>query len=72
MNTTRHKSVAPALPLEDDERYGAQTDAFIARNREALNRSLRGARREVAEGTISTKGIDTIIAEGKARKAKRS
>ncbi|HEY2071420.1 MAG TPA: hypothetical protein VGG48_17815 [Rhizomicrobium sp.] len=57
---------ASNLPTEDD----ARTDAFIARNRDALNASIRQARHEVAEGKTSTKSMDDIIAEGLKRRGK--
>jgi hypothetical protein len=55
------------ISIEDDERHGDQIDAFIARNRDALNESIREARRQVAAGEVSKKSIDDIIAEGRRR-----
>lgn len=57
------------LPIEDDERYRDQVDGYIARNRDALNESLRRARQEFAEGKVSTKSFDDIVAEGRKRHA---
>jgi hypothetical protein len=71
MNTAHTKLAAPALRIEDDERHLIQTDEFIARNRETLNDSIRRSRLAAAQGTVSAKGIDTIIAEGRQRHAIR-
>jgi len=71
MSGTLPKTEMPALPIEDDERHGDDVDAFIDRNREALNESIRRSRAEVAEGKASTKNIDAIIAEGRARHGKK-
>jgi hypothetical protein len=67
---TRPKPPVPTLPIEDDERHRDEVDAFIVRNRDALNKSLRKSRREVAEGKVSRKNIETIVAEGRARHGK--
>jgi hypothetical protein len=40
-----------------DESYDDYVDAFIARNRDALNQSLRSCRHEAAEGKLSTKDV---------------
>ncbi len=55
------------LPIEADERDRDQVDAFVARNREALNRSIRVARREAEEGQLSERTIDDIVADGRKR-----
>jgi hypothetical protein len=60
------------LPVEDDERHASDVDDYIARNRDVLNTSIRRSRRELAEGKISSKSIDTIIAEGRHRHPRRS
>jgi hypothetical protein len=59
--------VGASLPIEDDERHRDQVDGYVARNRDALNESIRRARQEFAEGKISTKSFDDIIAEGRKR-----
>ncbi|MEO6341233.1 MAG: hypothetical protein ABIO39_14420 [Caulobacteraceae bacterium] len=59
---------APAtLPIEADERDRDQVDAFIARNREALNESIALSRREAAEGQTSPRTIEDLIADGRRR-----
>jgi hypothetical protein len=63
--STTPKQIPPAV--EDDERYTDQVDAFVARNRDALNDFIREARKQVAAGKISTKSIDEIIADGRRR-----
>jgi hypothetical protein len=60
------------LPIEDDERHAADVDDYINRNREALNASIRRSRREIAEGKVSSKSIDAIIAEGRRRHSRGS
>jgi flagellar motility protein MotE (MotC chaperone) len=61
---------ASAVPIEDDERHSTNVDDYIARNRYALNASIRQSRKEIAEGTVSLKTIDDIIAEGRQRRRK--
>ncbi|HEY1613434.1 MAG TPA: hypothetical protein VGF97_07085 [Rhizomicrobium sp.] len=61
------KSRAPAAQTAGNERHRADTDSFIARNHEALDRSIRTAREELSAGKVSEKTIDTIIAEGRER-----
>jgi len=56
----------PPLPSEDDEDR-AEAAEYIARNRDALNASIRRSRQEVAEGKVSSKSIDQIIADGRRR-----
>ncbi|MGD0865012.1 MAG: hypothetical protein ABSA49_05600 [Rhizomicrobium sp.] len=57
------------LPIEDDERHRDQVDGYVARNRDALNESIRRSRQEFVEGKISAKTFDDIIAEGRKRLA---
>ncbi len=58
-----------ALPaVEDDERHRDEVDGFLARNRDALNASIRRSRKELAEGKASTKTIDDIISEGRKKR----
>jgi len=69
---TRAPPAARAMPtIEDDERHRDLVDDFIARNRDALNDSIRRSRRELARGERSTKTIDDIVAEGRKRHTKR-
>jgi len=60
-------SLRPLPAVEDDERYRDEMDAFIARNRDALNDSIRRGRKEFAEGKMSSRTIDDIIAEGRKK-----
>ena len=59
----------PTQPVpEDDEPFGpelseAEMDAWIARNRDAINESLREARQELAEGRAEPWDMDEIMAE---------
>ncbi|MCC7266241.1 MAG: hypothetical protein IT546_02750 [Caulobacteraceae bacterium] len=46
----------------------AEVDAYIARNRDALNASIRRSRREVAEGIGDPRSIDEIITDGRNRR----
>ena len=61
------ESVRPLPAVEDDERYRDEVDAFVARNRDALNASIHRGRKEVAEGNLPTDTIEDIIAEGRKR-----
>ncbi len=71
MVSKRHQSkVLTSLPVEDDERHSDQVDDYIARNRDALNASISKSRKELAEGKVSTKSIDDIIAEGRRKHVK--
>ena len=58
----------PRLAIEDDERHRDDVDNYISRNRDALNSSIRKSRQEVAEGKVSSKSVDSIIAEGQQRR----
>jgi hypothetical protein len=56
----------------DDEFFGpelseADVDAWVERNREALNASLQVARDQLARGEGVELNIEDIIAEGRAR-----
>ncbi len=62
--------VATPLSVEDDERHGDQVDGYIARNRDALNASISKSRKELADGKVSAKSIDDIIAEGRRKHGK--
>jgi hypothetical protein len=56
-----------ALPIEADERHQVDIDAYIVRNRDALNASIAQSRAELADGTVSTRSVDDIIASGRRR-----
>ncbi len=59
---------APApLPIEADERDRDEVDAFISRNREALNESIRLSRQEAVEKRGGARTIEDIIADGRRR-----
>jgi predicted RNase H-like nuclease (RuvC/YqgF family) len=62
----------PILPVEDDERHSVHVDDYVSRNRDALNASIRRSRQEAAEGKVSSKSIDAIIAEGRRRHTRGS
>lgn len=47
-------------------------DQFIARNRDALNESIRRGREELARGDILSTTIDDIIAEGRTKFTRRN
>jgi hypothetical protein len=59
------RAAAPAV--EADDRHQASVDAFIGRNRVALNASIRRSRDEVAQGVQSTRTINDIISDGRKR-----
>ncbi len=66
------KSVGPEVAIEDDERHARDVDSYITRNRNALNASIKQSRAEIAKGRTSTKSIDEIVAEGRARLSKKA
>ena len=53
--------------IEADELHQADVDAFISRNRDALNESIEISREEVARGIYSKRTVDDIIAAGMKR-----
>jgi len=65
------KSVAPDVAIEDDERHADDVGEYLARNRDGLNVSIAKSRAEISKGKISTKSVDDIVAEGRARFSKR-
>ncbi|HEX5280479.1 MAG TPA: hypothetical protein VFW28_10395 [Micropepsaceae bacterium] len=65
-------SAKPPLAIEADERHREDVDNYISRNRDALNSSIRKSRREIAEGKVSSKSLDSIIAEGRQRHLRQS
>ena len=68
---TAKRSSIP-LPIEADERHQDQVDGFIARNRDALNDSIRRSRKEVEKDIYSTRSIDDIISDGRRRNKRSS
>ena len=68
----RGRAARPILPIEDDERHLEQVDDYVSRNRDALNASIQRSRKEITEGKVSSKSIDTIIAEGRRRHTRGS
>ena len=50
-----------------DELHQADVDAFVDRNREALEESIAVSRAEVAQGIYSKRSVDDIIAVGMKR-----
>jgi predicted RNase H-like nuclease (RuvC/YqgF family) len=68
----RGRAARPILPIEDDERHLAQADDYVSRNRDALNASIQRSRKEISEGKVSSKSVETIIAEGRRRHTRGS
>ena len=68
----RGRTARPILPIEDDERHLGHVDDYVSRNRDALNASIQRSRKEIAEGKVSSKSIETIIAEGHRRHTRGS
>ncbi len=68
MKATKPIPTGATVPaVEADERRQGDVDAFIVRNREMLNASIRRSRREVEKGVQSVRTIDDIIADGRGR-----
>ena len=64
-------------PVPDDGDFGpelseAEMDAWIARNRDAINESIREADREFAEGKAEPWDMDEMLADLRAEFAKSS
>jgi hypothetical protein len=55
------KQPSDTVAIEDDERHSDDVGRYLARNRDALNVSIKRSRAELAKGNISTKSIDDII-----------
>jgi hypothetical protein len=53
--------------VEVDERHQDQVDAFVVRNRDALNESIHASRDEMRKGITATRTIDQIISDGHKR-----
>ncbi|HEY8697874.1 MAG TPA: hypothetical protein VIM02_09665 [Rhizomicrobium sp.] len=66
------KSGGPDVAIEDDERHSDDVGDYIARNRAALNASIKRSRVEIARGKVSRKSIDDIVATRRARLSKES
>jgi antitoxin ParD1/3/4 len=64
-------------PVPDDDDLGselseAEMDAWIARNRDAINESIREADQEFAEGKAEPWDMDEMLADLRAEFAKSS
>jgi len=65
-----HKTTEPSAPVLDvgaDERHQDDVDRVIARNRDALNASIRRSRGEIERGVQATRTISDIISDGRKR-----
>ena len=58
--------------VEEGDLTQVEMDAFFARNRDALNESLREVRANLAKGIRAKRTIKEIIADGKKRYAARA
>ena len=68
MRATRPVSNRAAGPsVEMDELRQGEVDAFVMRNREALDTSIRRSRSEIGKGVQSSRTIDQIVANGRKR-----
>ncbi len=56
-----------SLAIESDELHQPEIDAFIARNRDVLNESIRQSLDELERGIVSERTIQDIIAARKDR-----
>ena len=65
--TNQDFDLAASLAIESDELHQPEIDAFIARNREVLNESIRRSLDELARGIVSERTIQDIIADGMRR-----
>jgi dsDNA-binding SOS-regulon protein len=54
--------------IEADELHREEIDAFVAKNREALNESIRRSRDEIVQDLHETRSIDQIIGDGRKRR----
>ena len=65
---THATPMGAAMPaVGADELHQADVDAFIARNRDVLNESIRISRAEVARGIHSKRAVADIVAAGMKR-----
>ena len=60
------------VAIEDDERHSDAVDSYIARNRDALNSSIKKSRADLANGHAGTKSVEDIIRDGRSRYSKDS
>ncbi len=70
MTAKARKAIEPAasaLDVSADERHQDDVDLVIARNRDALNASIRRGREEIARGVKASRTIDDIISDGRKR-----
>ncbi len=56
-----------SLAIESDELHQPEIDAFIARNRDVLNESIRQSLDELERGVVSQRTIQDMIADGMRR-----
>ncbi len=56
-----------SLAIESDELHQPEIDAFITRNRDVLNESIRQSLDELERGVVSQRTIQDIIADGMRR-----
>lgn len=59
-----------SLAIESDELHEPEIDAFIARNRDVLNESIRQSLDDLERGVVSQRTIQDIIADGMRRHGK--
>ena len=59
------EQIAEAI-ANDPDTFDPGAD-FIARNRDALNESIRQSRKELGKGVHSSRTVDQIVAEGRSR-----
>jgi hypothetical protein len=65
---TKPRTTRAAVPaVESDERYQAEVDTFVSRNRDELNASIRRSREEVRNGVQAARTIGDIMADGLKR-----
>ncbi len=65
--TNPNLDLVASLAIESDELHQPEIDAFIARNRDVLNESIRQSLDELGRGIVSERTIQDIIADGMRR-----
>ncbi len=65
--TNPNLDLIASLAIESDELHQPEIDAFIARNRDVLNESIRQSLDELERGIVSERTIQDIIADGMRR-----
>jgi len=65
--TSANSDFAASLAIESDELHQPEIDAFIARNRDVLNESIRRALDERERGIVSKLSIQDLIADSLRR-----